>query len=68
VGDPPTFILYGRKGGRVALPSLKKGTGYTKPPAIGGGWFEPWTAKGAWATRPHLSWMAAKEGESPSLL
>jgi hypothetical protein len=33
-----------------------------------GGLFEPLTAIGVWATRPHLSCVAAKEGESPSLL
>ena len=29
---------------------------------------EPLTAIGVWATRPHSSYVAAKEGESPSLL
>jgi len=35
---------------------------------VGGGLFERLTAIGVWATRPHLSCLAAKEGESPSLL
>jgi hypothetical protein len=33
-----------------------------------GGLFERLTAIGVWATRPHLCCVAAKEGESPSLL
>jgi hypothetical protein len=46
VGDPPTLILQGYKGGRVAL-----------PPLINHG-----PQKGVWATRPHLILCGYKGG------